>query len=299
MEEEDPTARVTFEPEGGDQEAERGGRVGHPISAKASIRGAAHAAQATAPAAPPAATAEELLAENLQQRLAAMFLARQGRAPLPSGSGSSIPSPAVGLRVVGLSFIGLLGLDPGLCWMEVCIARPRTRPASAPARLHAIFPGPCRSYPPPPQPWPPSGVHFHRSDPPFGRSCIVSTLCVQLSCGASSDRFGHQGSCQGGRSSAGDGRSVGGGGGGGLAVRMAGGGRARARSGLSGGLLMPQPSSSRSSSRGGGGLKKAPLATWEAATTRAQLGSRGNRPEASWGGVERVFGDRSSACQFS
>ena len=79
MEEEDPTARVTFEPEGGDQEAERGGRVGHPISAKASIRGAAHAAQATAPAAPPAATAEELLAEDLQQRLAAMFLARQGR----------------------------------------------------------------------------------------------------------------------------------------------------------------------------------------------------------------------------
>ena len=146
MEEEDPTARVTFEPEGGDQEAERGGRVGHPISAKASIRGAAHAAQATAPAAPPAATAEELLAENLQQRLAAMFLARQGRAPLPSGSGSSIPSPAGGLRVVGLSFIGLLGLDPGLCWMEVCIARPRKRPASAPARLHATFPGPCRSY---------------------------------------------------------------------------------------------------------------------------------------------------------
>ena len=99
-------------------------------------------------------------------------------APLPSGSGSSIPSPAGGLRVVGLSFIGLLGLDPGLCWMEVCIARPRKRPASAPARLHATFPGPCRSYPPPPQPWPPSGVHFHRSDPPFGRSCIVSALSV-------------------------------------------------------------------------------------------------------------------------
>ena len=189
MEEEDPTARVTFEPEGGDQEAERGGRVGHPISAKASIRGAAHAAQATAPAAPPAATAEELLAEDLQQRLAAMFLARQGRAPLPSGSGSSIPSPAGGLRVVGLSFIGLLGLDPGLCWMEVCIARPRTRPASAPARLHATFPGPCRSYPPPPQPWPPSGVHFHRSDPPFGRSCIVSALSV---CPVCSSRAAHR-----------------------------------------------------------------------------------------------------------
>ena len=35
-------------------------------------------------------------------------------APLPSGSGSSIPSPAGGLRVVGLSFIGLLGLDHAL-----------------------------------------------------------------------------------------------------------------------------------------------------------------------------------------
>ena len=30
--------------------------------------------------------------------------------PLPIGSGSSIPSPAGGLRVVGLSFTGLLGL---------------------------------------------------------------------------------------------------------------------------------------------------------------------------------------------
>ena len=35
-------------------------------------------------------------------------------APLPSGSGSSIPSPAGGLRVVGLSFNGLLGLDHAL-----------------------------------------------------------------------------------------------------------------------------------------------------------------------------------------
>ena len=73
--------------------------------------------------------------------------------------------------------------------MEVCIARPRKRPASAPARLHATFPGPCRSYPPPPQPWPPSGVHFHRSDPPFGRSCIVSALSV---CPVCSSRAAHR-----------------------------------------------------------------------------------------------------------
>ena len=36
--------------------------------------------------------------------------------------------------------------------------------------------------PPPPQPWPPSGIHFHRSDPPFGRSCIVSALSVYPVC---------------------------------------------------------------------------------------------------------------------
>ena len=49
----------------------------------------------------------------------------------------------------------------------------------------------------------------------------------------------------------------------------------------------------------GGGLKKAPLAAWEAATRRAQLGSRGSRPGASWGGIERVFGGRSGACRFA
>ena len=76
----------------------------------------------------------------------------------------------------------------------------------------------------------------------------------------------------------------------GVAARAAGGGRSRARSGVSGGPFQQQPSSSRSSSRGGGGLKKAPLAAWEAATRRAQPGSRGSRPGASWGGVERVFG---------
>ena len=36
--------------------------------------------------------------------------------------------------------------------------------------------------PPPPQPWPPSGVHLHRSDPPFGRWCIVSALSVCSVC---------------------------------------------------------------------------------------------------------------------
>ena len=46
--------------------------------------------------------------------------------------------------------------------------------------LRACTP-PSRALPqpaPPPQPWPPSGVHFHPSDPPFGRSCIVSALSV-------------------------------------------------------------------------------------------------------------------------
>ena len=43
--------------------------------------------------------------------------------------------------------------------------------------------------PPPPQPWPPSGVHLHRSDPPFGRSCIVSALSV---CPVCSSRAAHR-----------------------------------------------------------------------------------------------------------
>ena len=36
--------------------------------------------------------------------------------------------------------------------------------------------------PPPSQPWPPSAVHFNRSDPPFRRSCIVSALSVCAVC---------------------------------------------------------------------------------------------------------------------
>ena len=62
------------------------------------------------------------------------------------------------------------------------------------------------------------------------------------------------------------------------------------RPGVSSNRLKQQPNNSRNSSRGGGGLKKAPLAAWEAATRRAQLGCRWSRPEAAWGGVERVFG---------
>jgi hypothetical protein len=50
----------------------------------------------------------------------------------PGGSGSSIPSPAGGLRAAGLSFDGLPGLDPGLC---LGYARPRTPPSSAAAGL--------------------------------------------------------------------------------------------------------------------------------------------------------------------
>ena len=67
--------------------------------------------------------------------------------------------------------------DHAYACMEVCVLalerglllvlRACTRPSRA-------LPQP----PPPLQPWPPSGVQFHRSDPPFGRSCIVSALSV-------------------------------------------------------------------------------------------------------------------------
>ncbi len=78
-----------------------------------------------------------------------------------------------------------------------------------------------------------------------------------------------------------------------MAARMGGGGRARARSGISGGLLKQQPSSSSSSSRGGYGRRRAPMAAWEAAARRTQLGSRWSRPEASQGRVARTPGGRS------
>ena len=71
-------------PESGDEEAELGDGVSHQTPATAGFRRAAHAAQAAAEAEPCAAPAEAFLAENLQQRLAAMFLAGPG-APRPSG----------------------------------------------------------------------------------------------------------------------------------------------------------------------------------------------------------------------
>ena len=88
------------------------------------------------------------------------------------------------------------------------------------------------------------------------------------------------------------------GGGGGLAARAGGGGRACARLGVSCGRLQQQRSSSRSSSRGGGGLKKAPVAAWESAMRRAQLGSRWSRPEASQGRVARLCGRSFTVATF-
>ena len=70
-------------PEGGDQEAELGNGVADGNPAMASARGAAHAAQAVEAGAPPAPPTEAFLAADLQQRLAAMFLAGPG-APRPS-----------------------------------------------------------------------------------------------------------------------------------------------------------------------------------------------------------------------
>ena len=47
---------------------------------------------------------------------------------------------------------------------------PLLRASSPPSRALA-------QPPPSPQPWPPSGVHIHPSDPPFSRSCLVPALC--------------------------------------------------------------------------------------------------------------------------
>ena len=102
---------------------------------------------------------------------------------------------------------------------------------------------PSRALPqpePPPQPWPPSGDHFHRSDPPFGRSCasllpLPWALCAGLVREAApAAAAAARAAGRGGKSRL-NGRIVGGGGGGGFAARVAGGGRTRASSGLSDG----------------------------------------------------------------
>ena len=90
----------------------------------------------------------------------------------------SIPSPAGGLRAVGLSFIhGTSG--PRLRY--AALSNPAFRPFERGLLLilRACTPR-SRSLPqppPPPQPWPPSGVHSHRADPYL---CALCALCAAL-----------------------------------------------------------------------------------------------------------------------
>ena len=104
-----------------------------------------------------------------------------GSAALPARVvGTSIPDPAGGLRAVGLSFIGLSGLVTlsGNAALEPGFLRPLKRVLLL---LLRAFTPPSRAlpHPPPsPQPWLPSGVRFRPSDPPLGRSCLVSALSM-------------------------------------------------------------------------------------------------------------------------
>ena len=104
-------------------------------------------------------------------------------ATLPSGSGSSIPSPAGGLRVVGLSFIGLLGLISLLRY--AALSNPAFRPLerSLLLRLRATHrdPGPCRSHHHHPSPGRPPASISTVPTRPFGRLRIVSALPLAVS----------------------------------------------------------------------------------------------------------------------
>ena len=179
------------------------------------------------------------------------------RLVFPSGSGSdapparwvgtSIPDPAGGLRVVGLSFIGLSGLVSGMppsnptlcifsnCWMLLLLRA--SRPLPGISRTHHHHPSPGHSQ---------TSISTLLTCPSATRASFPPSPCALCAglCGASSDRCGRQGGCQGGGSSGCNGRSVCTGGGGFLAARMGGGGRARACLGVSGGLLKQQPRSS-------------------------------------------------------
>ena len=169
----------------------------------------------------------------------------------------------------------------------------------APARR---LPWPCRSHHHHPSPGrPPASISTLLTRPSAVRASFLPFCvpCVQLSCGASSDRFGRQGSCQGGRSSAGDGRSVGGGGGGGLVARI---GRWQSRARPFEGLRRPseaaaeqqqqQERRSRPQKGASGGLGAGREAYVAAGGAR-------RRRRVTPGGLPAVASMHASACCFS
>ena len=155
----------------------------------------------------------------------------------PGGSGSTIPSPAGGLRAAGLSFVGLPGLVPALWQALSCVpsARPgeAVRPTFAAARAvgaAGAMAAACAQAPPPE--W--------RPEQPVAAAHAPVRASPAAVCSRS---------------------------------RAAAGAAAEAAAGSRRCLWRPA----------------------EAATRRAQLGSCWSRPDASWGGVGRVFGGRFGA----
>ena len=166
--------------------------------------------------------------------------ARANASLQPSGPGSSILGRVCGLWVS----MGVLHRTSGPRFRYAALSKPAFRRLERGLLLilrASTLPSRALPQPePPPQPWPPSGVHFHRSDPPFGRSCasllpLPWALCAGLvrEAAPAADAAARAAG-RGGKSRL-NGRIVGGGGGGGFAARVAGGGRTRASSGLSDG----------------------------------------------------------------
>ena len=101
------------------------------------------------------------------------------RTPQPSGPGSSILGPAGGLRVVGLSFTGLLGLVSGAPPFLTLLSAPSNAAcccSCAPPRCH---PGPCRSQHHLPSPGrPAASISTLLTHPSAARASFLPSLCA-------------------------------------------------------------------------------------------------------------------------
>ena len=109
----------------------------------------------------------------------------RAKAPLqPSGAGSSIPSPAGGLRAAGLSFIGLLGLVSGMPPVRTLLSAPSNAACCCSCAPPRRLPGPCRSHHHHPSPGrPPASISTVLTRPSAVRASFLPfpcTLCAGL-----------------------------------------------------------------------------------------------------------------------
>ena len=128
---------IFVEPKGCDEEAEIGDGLFHQAPATALTGRAAHTAQAAAGAAAPVAPWAVNISLSAQISALCVLLTVTHTLHQPGGSGSTIPSPAGGLRAAGLSFVGLPGLVSALSACPLCRLREAAGSTAAAARAAA------------------------------------------------------------------------------------------------------------------------------------------------------------------